>query len=282
MPLVFPALPLHGICWQVSHGGKAPGIRNLFAPWLRHRVFRLSPCSRVVATRRKRNANAQPVSHLAIQRRKAQFATDARAEVSHRLPRDSQPFPAESRRCGSPGDLGDFFSTHAHEIERRKRREAECRKRENRRRGSLPRLPNVPEALIDRAGAGTHVGAKAPIWETSGLQSQIGGGRTRVFFTGTSSPGGIAPASKPRALPPRVKLGSPTDRPPEGPFSDEIWTRVGHEFLGEVSRPNFPSELVVLLVSRLVSFWGYFRGILCHLAVFPTAENRLTKSPVTR
>ena len=126
-----------------------------------------------------RNANAQnPVATCGIV---SQFALCdmAKRKVSHRLPVVSRDLLVRSRPGASPGDLGDFFSTHAHEIEEGERKEAGNR-RENRRRGSLPRLPNAPEALADRAGAGRHAGAKAPVWGTSCPRSHAGGGRTRV------------------------------------------------------------------------------------------------------
>jgi hypothetical protein len=44
------------------------------------------------------------------------FAPGVTFHVSHRLPDDSRLFLEESRRGGSPGYLGDFFSTHAQEI----------------------------------------------------------------------------------------------------------------------------------------------------------------------
>jgi hypothetical protein len=40
----------------------------------------------------------------------------AKRKVSHRLPLLSRDLLARSRPGASPGDLGDFFSTHAHEI----------------------------------------------------------------------------------------------------------------------------------------------------------------------
>lgn len=94
--------------------------------------------------------------------------------LSHRLPLVSRDLLARSRPGASPGDLGAFFSTHAHEIKEGERKAAGNR-RENRRRGSLPWLPNAPEALPDRAGAGRHAGAKAPVRETSCPQSHAGG-----------------------------------------------------------------------------------------------------------
>ena len=71
-----------------------------------------------------RNANAQnPVATCGLV---SQFALCdmAKRKVSHRLPVVSRDLLVRSRPGASPGDLGDFFSTHAHEIEEGERKEA--------------------------------------------------------------------------------------------------------------------------------------------------------------